>query len=114
MGAGYQLQLRRDRVNVGRFEWLLAQGAPREALRLWRGPALADVADEPFAAPEIRRLDELRASAIEVAVDQDLDAGRHREVLPELEALLAHEPLRERLHAQRMLALFARVVRPRR
>ena len=105
-GRGYQLQLRRDRVDAGRFERLLAQGAPREALRLWRGPALADVADEPFAAPEIRRLDELRASAIEVAVDQDLDAGRHREVLPELEALLAHEPLRERLHAQRMLALY--------
>ena len=105
-GRGYQLQLGRDRVDVGRFERLLAQGAAREALRLWRGPALADVADEPFAAPEIRRLEELRATALEVAIDQDLDAGRHREVLPELEALLAQEPLRERLHAQRMLALY--------
>jgi DNA-binding SARP family transcriptional activator len=105
-GRGYQLQLGRDRVDAGRFERLLAQGAAREALQLWHGPALADVADEPFAAPEIRRLEELRASALEVAIDQDLDAGRHREVLPELEALLAQEPLRERLHAQRMLALY--------
>ena len=105
-GRGYELQLGRDQVDAGRFERLLAQGAAREALRLWRGPALADVADEPFAAPEIRRLEELRATALEVAIDQDLDAGRHREVLPELEALLAQEPLRERLHAQRMLALY--------
>ena len=67
---------------------------------------MADVADEPFAAAEIRRLEELRATALEVAIDQDLDAGRHREVLPELEALLGQEPLRERLHAQRMLALY--------
>src|SRR5215211_4119133 len=46
-GRGYQLLLGRDRVDAGRFERLLAQGAAREALRLWRGPALADVADEP-------------------------------------------------------------------
>ncbi|HET8951022.1 MAG TPA: BTAD domain-containing putative transcriptional regulator [Solirubrobacteraceae bacterium] len=105
-GRAYQLQLGRERVDAGRFERLLAQGAAREALDLWRGPALADVAGEPFAAPEIRRLDELRASALEVAIDQDLDAGRHRELLPEIEALLAQEPLRERLHAQRMLALY--------
>jgi WD40 repeat protein/DNA-binding SARP family transcriptional activator len=105
-GRGYQLQLGRDRVDVGRFERLLAQGAAREALRLWREPALADVADEPFAAAEIRRLEELRTTALEVAIDQDLDAGHHREVLPELEALLAQEPLRERLQAQRMLALY--------
>jgi WD40 repeat protein/DNA-binding SARP family transcriptional activator len=105
-GRGYELQIGRDRVDTARFERLLARGAAREALRLWRGPALADVADEPFAAVEIRRLEELRASALEVAIDQDLDAGRHREVLPELEALLAQEPLRERLHAQRMLALY--------
>ena len=105
-GRGYQLQLGRDRVDAARFERLLAQGAAREALSLWRGAALADVADEPFAAAEIRRLEELRATALEVAIDQDLDAGRHREVLPELEALLGQEPLRERLHAQRMLALY--------
>jgi WD40 repeat protein/DNA-binding SARP family transcriptional activator len=105
-GRAYQLQLGRERVDAGRFERLLAQGAAREALELWRGPALADVADEPFAAPEIRRLEELRASALEVAIDQDLDAGLHRRLVPEIEALLAKEPLRERLHAQRMLALY--------
>ena len=88
-----------------------SSGCSRRAPRARRcacgaGRPLADVADEPFAAAEIRRLEELRASALEVAIDQDLDAGRHREVLPELEALLAQEPLRERLHAQRMLALY--------
>jgi WD40 repeat protein/DNA-binding SARP family transcriptional activator len=105
-GGGYELRVGRDRVDASRFERLLAQGAAREALSLWRGPPLANVAKEPFAAPEIRRLDELRTAAVEVAIDQDLEAGRHREVLPELESLLAREPLRERLHAQRMLALY--------
>ena len=105
-GAGYELRVGRDHVDAARFERLLAQGAAREALGLWRGPALADVAKEPFAALEVRRLEELRTAALEVALDQDLEAGRHREVLPELDALLAKEPLRERLHGQRMLALY--------
>ena len=105
-GGGYELRVGRHRVDAARFERLLAQGAAREALSLWRGPPLGDVAKEPFAAPEIRRLDELRTAALEVAIDQDLEAGRHREVLPELESLLAREPLRERLHGQRMLALY--------
>src|SRR3954463_12515652 len=52
-GRGYELRLARHDVDVGRFERLLAQGAAREALRLWRGSPLADVAHEPFAAPEI-------------------------------------------------------------
>jgi WD40 repeat protein/DNA-binding SARP family transcriptional activator len=105
-GRGYELQLDREHIDVARFERLLAQGAAREALGLWRGPALADIVDEPFAAVEVRRLDELRATAHEMAIEHDLDAGLHREVLAELEMLLAHEPLRERLHAQRMLALY--------
>ena len=49
--------------------------APREALALWRGEALADVADEPFAAAEIRRLEELRVRAAELAIEADLAAG---------------------------------------
>ena len=73
---------------------------------MWRGDALADVADEPFAAPEIRRLGELRVRAAEAAIDADLEAGRHDEVIGELEALIEQHPLRERLHAQRMLALY--------
>ena len=79
---------------------------PREALALWRGAPLADVADEPFAAAEIRRLEELRLRAAELAIDGDLAAGRHRELIGELDALVAAHPLPERLHAQRMLALY--------
>jgi hypothetical protein len=81
-------------------------GRPREALALWRGPALDDVAGEPFAAAEIRRLEELRLAAVELAIERDLEAGGHRDVVGELEALVLEEPLRERLHAQRMLALY--------
>ena len=67
---------------------------------------LSDVADEPFAAAEIRRLDALRQRAAEVAVDADMEAGRHAEVIGELEGLMAAQPLREHLHAQYMLALY--------
>jgi len=116
-GRGYELRIDPDSVDVGRFERLLAEasraagnGAPtdaaREALALWRGPALADVADEPFAAPEIRRLEELRLEAAELAIDADLAAGHHQEVAAEIDALVAAQPLRERLHGQRMLALY--------
>jgi DNA-binding SARP family transcriptional activator/WD40 repeat protein len=105
-GHGYELQLAQEDVDAGRFEQLVADGAPREALALWRGPPLDDVAGEPFAAPAIRRLEELRLSALEQAIDADLEGGRHREVVVELDALVAEEPLRERLHAQRMLALY--------
>jgi WD40 repeat protein/DNA-binding SARP family transcriptional activator len=106
-GRGYELILG-DPVGLDakRFERLVADDMPREALALWRGAPLADVADEPFAASEIRRLEELRATAIERAIDADLAAGRHRDVVAEIEALLAQEPLREGLHAQRMLALY--------
>ncbi|HEV2814209.1 MAG TPA: BTAD domain-containing putative transcriptional regulator, partial [Solirubrobacteraceae bacterium] len=85
---------------------LVALGTPRDALALWRGPPLHDVAGEPFAAAEIRRLEELRVDAIEDAIERDVAAGRHREVAAELEALVREEPLREALHAQRMLALY--------
>lgn len=105
-GRGYELRVAREQVDVGRFERLLAQGAPRDALALWRGTPLADVVREPFAAVEARRLRELRAAATELAIEQDLEAGRHRDVLPEIDGLLAQEPLRERLHALRMLALY--------
>jgi len=103
---GYELRVAPDVVDAGRFERLVANGAPREALALWRGPPLDDVADEPFAGAEIRRLEELRLAALELAIDRDLEEGRHREVVGELEPLVAAEPLRERPHAQRMLALY--------
>jgi DNA-binding SARP family transcriptional activator len=105
-GRGYELRLADGGPDVRRFEQLIAGGRPREALALWRGAPLADVADEPFAAPEIRRLEELRLMASESAIDADLAAGRHREVVGELEALVAEQPLRERLHGLRMLALY--------
>jgi WD40 repeat protein/DNA-binding SARP family transcriptional activator len=116
-GRGYELCIDPELVDVARFERLVAEAgraatagqlpdAAREALRLFRGPPLADLADEPFAATEIRRLEELRETAAELAIDADLSAGRHQEVLGEIEGLLAKHPLRERLHAQRMLALY--------
>jgi len=105
-GRGYELCLADGEVDVRRFERLLSDGAAREALALWRGPALADVVNEPFAAGEARRLEELRLDAVELAIDGDLAAGRHREVIGELEAMAAEQPLREKLHAQRMLALY--------
>src|SRR3954470_5456983 len=114
-GRGYELRLAADRVDAARFECLVAAAADaggaaarlaREALALWRGAALADVADEPFASAEIRRLDELRLRATELAIDGELAGGRHRELIGELEALVAAHPLSERLHALRMLALY--------
>ena len=70
--------------------------------------------DEPFAATEIPRLERLRETAAELAIDADLAAGRHQEVLAEIEARLGRNPMRERLHAQRMLALYRCGRRPRR
>jgi len=89
-----------------RFERLVGESRPRDALALWYGDALADLTDEPFAAAEIRRLEELRVRAAECAIDADLEAGRHAEVVGELETLVAAHPLREHVHAQRMLALY--------
>src|SRR5205085_7619791 len=89
-----------------RFERLVGESRPRDALALWHGDVLADLTDEPFAAAEIRRLEELRVRAVECAIDADLEAGRHADVVGELDALVAAYPLREHLHAERMLALY--------
>ena len=105
-GRGYALELPGEQVDTVRFETLLDEQRPREALALWNDEPLADLRDEPFAAAEIRRLEELRARALESAIDAELAAGRHREVLGRLDELIAEHPLRERLHAQRMLALY--------
>ena len=105
-------------VDAARFEHLVERarhqaergagpnGAARAALDLWRGAPLADVAEEPFAAPEIRRLEELYLHTIELDIDAELAAGRNAEVLGRLEALIAEYPLREHFHAQRMLAFY--------
>ena len=113
---GYRLRVGNDELDLQRFERLLeeareleppAAGARlREALALWRGPALADFEHEPFAWGEISRLEQLRLEAIESRIDADLAAGHHTRLLPELDALLAAHPHRERVHGQRMLALY--------
>ena len=105
-GQGYELDIDAAQVDARWFEHLVELGEAREALALWHGPPLHDVAGEPFAAAEIRRLEELRLTALENAIERDLAAGRHREVIGELDGLVREEPLRERLHAQRMLALY--------
>ena len=117
-GRGYELQLAEDAVDAARFEHLVERarreaergaapnGAAHTALELWRGAPLADVAEEPFAGPEIRRLEELYLHTIELDIDAELAAGRHAEVLGRLEALIAEYPLREHFLSQRMLALY--------
>ena len=113
---GYLLRVEPDELDGARFERIVSEAreaAPeraaarlREALALWRGPPLADLADEHFARPEIARLEGLRLAALEHRIDADLEAGRHAEVVGELEALVAEHPLRERPRRQLMLALY--------
>src|SRR4051794_12634354 len=74
-GRGYELRIPPDDVDALRFVGLVERGAARQALTLWRGRALDDIADEPFAAAEIRRLEELRLNALEQAIDADLAEG---------------------------------------
>jgi DNA-binding SARP family transcriptional activator len=117
-GPGYLAAVDRDQVDAHRFAGLVqlaraSTGNPRaasrlyaEALDLWRGPALADFATEPWAAGEAARLEELRLAAIEERIDLVLDSGRHTDLVDELETLVTANPLRERLHAQLMLALY--------
>jgi DNA-binding SARP family transcriptional activator len=113
---GYVLRVDPSELDLARFEQLAgearradpqtAAGKLREALALWRGPALADLAYEPFAQVEIARLDELRLAVLEQRIDADLAVGRHAELVGELDALIARQPLRERLRGQLMLALY--------
>ena len=114
-GRGYELRIDPGVVDAASFERLVEEatgdhGVPNKAahaaLALWQGAPLADVANEPFAAAEIRRLDELRLRATELAIDDDLALGREQEALAKLELLIEDDPLRERLYAQRMLALY--------
>src|SRR4029079_12597746 len=103
-------------LDVRRFEQLVGDAAGadpeaaaetlRSALALWRGPPLGDLAYESFAQVPIRRLEELRLLALEQRIDADLALGRHAQLVPELEALVAEHPLREELRARIMLALY--------
>jgi DNA-binding SARP family transcriptional activator/pimeloyl-ACP methyl ester carboxylesterase len=117
---GYSLHLEPDELDLHRFEGLVAKASAaldaggaqeaadrlREALALWRGPALAEFDSEPFAQPEGARLEELRVAALETRLEAELALGRHGFVVSELEALTARHPLREQLRAQHMLALY--------
>jgi DNA-binding SARP family transcriptional activator len=114
---GYLARARADESDLGRFERLAeeARGTReparraallREALELWQGPALAEFRDEPFADAAARRLAELRLYALEERIDAELELGEHARLVPELEALVEQEPLRERPRGQLMLALY--------
>jgi len=117
---GYILRLALDQLDLHRFERLAERAAQaeargamqeaadllREALGLWRGAALADLADEPFARAAIERLEEIRLAAIERRIDAELALGRHAELVGELNELVADHPFGERFSEQLMLALY--------
>jgi DNA-binding SARP family transcriptional activator len=119
-GRGYLLRVNREHLDAALFEdgftagraaldtgqYAEAAGTLREALDLWRGQVLADLADYAFTRPEAARLGELRLAALEARIDADLALGRHDTLTAELEHLVAEHPLRERLHGQLMLALY--------
>jgi DNA-binding SARP family transcriptional activator len=114
---GYRLAADPESVDLHRFERLVAVAGEtedagrrskilREALGVWRGPALADLAFEPFAQIPIARLEDRRIAAREDLIDAQLELGHHAQLTGELEALVAEHPLRERLRGQLMLALY--------
>ena len=117
---GYVLRVEPAHVDARVFECLLDRGRDafadhefdaaatvlRQALALWRGAPLADFTFDAFAAADIARLQELRLEALEIRIDADLALGRHAALIAELEGLTTEHPLRERLRAARMLALY--------
>jgi DNA-binding SARP family transcriptional activator len=119
-GHGYALMLEPEQFDLDRFERMLDEGRKlltagdaeragetlRGALALWRGAPLVDLAAAPFAQREIARLEDLRLAALEARIEADLTVGRHAELIGELNALTAANPLHERFGAQLMLALY--------
>jgi DNA-binding SARP family transcriptional activator len=117
---GYAIRLSSDQLDLSRFERLMEEAnlarvegdrraeakLLREALAVWRGPPLADLAYESFAQSSIERLEEIRLVALERRFDADLSLGRHAELVAELDQLTGEHPVRERLHGQLMLALY--------
>ena len=118
--SGYVLEVAAERLDARRFDQLLREGRDalargaaglaadrlRAALGLWRGPALADVADGGMLALEAQRLDALRLACLEERIEAELALGRHAGLAAELECLVAEQPFRERLWRQLVLALF--------
>ncbi len=117
---GYSLRTPAGVVDADEFERLVGEGkaalaagalaeaeaALSTALAMWRGPALADLASELYAQPEIARLEALRLEALEARFEAMLSAGRQTEAVGELQALVSLHPLDERLRGQLMLALY--------
>jgi YVTN family beta-propeller protein len=114
---GYVLDVEPGALDLDRFTALRAEAQAasdeqrrsellREALELWRDTPLADLAGEPFTEAAVARLEDQRLDALEQRIDSDLALGRHASLVPELEALVAEQPYRERLRAQLMLALY--------
>jgi DNA-binding SARP family transcriptional activator len=117
---GYSLRVEEGELDLDRFERLAREGrellgagdskaaAKRlaEALELWRGTPFAEFESEPFARDAGARLEDARLAALEERIEADLALGRHARLIPELEELVAREPLRERPRAQLMLALY--------
>jgi DNA-binding SARP family transcriptional activator/tetratricopeptide (TPR) repeat protein len=120
VAGGYLIRVEAGELDVSRFEaaqdrardagrhgaWELAAAGLREALALWRGAPLADVPSQRLALRHLPRLAELRMQAVEARVEADLHLGRHGQVIPELLRLSDTHPLRERLAALLMLALY--------
>ena len=110
---GYRFRLEPGELDLHRFELLAQEGrlkhdaqVLRDALTIWRGEPLSNLRDEPFAQHAARQLEEARLSVLEDRIDADLAAGRDAVLVPELEQLIAREPLRERPYGQLMLALY--------
>ena len=117
--AGYVLEADPEQVDARRFARLIDHGQRalaadplrarnlfEQALSLWRGPPLADLVEFDFAAREARRLEELRAAAVEGVVEARLALGEHDQVLGQISGLVAANPLRERPRRLSMLALY--------
>ncbi len=116
---GYLISVEPGELDLERFEELLSSGRAelatgraeeagrtlREALELWRGDALAEF-EEPFAAIEAARLEELRLACLEERIEADLALGHHAQLVGELEAFVSRHPLRERIRRQQLLALY--------
>jgi YVTN family beta-propeller protein len=119
-GRGYVLEVAPGELDLERFRELAERGGDAlaarrheeaatvlsEALRIWRGPPLAEFEYEPFAQAVIAQLEELHLAVVEDRVEADLALGRARELVGELRDLVARHPLRERLRGQLMLAMY--------
>jgi len=113
---GYLIRIDPDQIDLFRFERLVAdaEGADAarasrlltEALALWRGEPLEDLADDATARAEIQRLQAGRLAALQLRIEADLGLGRHTQLIPELEALVREHPLHERLVGALMQALY--------